>query len=86
MIGGADFVAKEDWGAAHTLLDDPAALRHAGDQLQHVVAPAVGHGIVQITLQKPATPCPVWATLQFCGGPTAKSCLGRNAACSNSLM
>lgn len=63
VIGGADFVAEEDWGAAHTLLDDPAALRHAGDQLQHVVPPAVGCWIVQITLQKPATACPAETAL-----------------------
>ena len=65
MISGADFVAQEDWRAAHTLLDDPAALRHAGDQLQHVVPLAVGRWIVQITLQKSATACTAETALQY---------------------
>lgn len=55
MVGGTDLVAQQNRGAAHALLDDPAALRHAGDQLQHVVPLAVGAGIVQITFQESAT-------------------------------
>lgn len=54
MVSGANFIAKEDRRAAHALLDDPAALRHAGDQLQHVVPLAVGACILQIAFQKPA--------------------------------
>lgn len=53
MVGGADLVAQEDRGAAHSLLDDPAALGHAGNELQHVVPLAVGGGVMHITFHKP---------------------------------
>lgn len=44
---GLELVAKEDGGVADALLDDPAALGHIGDQLEHAVALLVG------ALQKP---------------------------------
>lgn len=54
MVSGTDLVAQQDRGAAHALLDDPAALRYARNQLQHVVPLAVGAGIVQIAFQESA--------------------------------
>ncbi len=51
-VGGVDFVAKKHRGAANSLLDDPTALWHTGDELQHVVPLAVGCWILHITLQE----------------------------------
>ena len=53
MVGGTDLVAEEDRGAAHALLDDPAALGNTRDQLQHVVPLPVGAGVIQLSFQKP---------------------------------
>ncbi len=53
VVGGVDFVAKKDWRAADSLFDDPAALGHTGNQLQHVVPLAVGCWVCCVTFHKP---------------------------------
>ena len=53
VVGGVDFVPKQNWRAANSLFDDPAALRHTGNQLQHIVPLAVGCWVRWITLHKP---------------------------------
>ena len=56
MVGGGNLGAKQHRGAANCLLDDPAALRHAGNELQHAVPLLVGCWITQAALQKPVQP------------------------------
>lgn len=56
VVGGVDFVAKKDWRAADSLFDDPAALGHTGNQLQHGVPLLIGYRITQAALQKPVAP------------------------------
>ena len=53
VVGGVNFVAKKDWRAADSLFDDPAALGHTGNQLQHIVPLAVGCWVRWITFHKP---------------------------------
>ncbi len=53
VVGGVDFVAKKDWRAADSLFDDPAALGHTGNQLQHIVPLTVGCWVCWVTFHKP---------------------------------
>lgn len=53
VVGGGNLGAKQHRGAANCLLDDPAALRHAGDELQHAVPLLIGCRITQAALQEP---------------------------------
>ena len=54
MVGSGNLGAQQHWSAAHCLLDDPAALRHAGNELQHGVPLLVGCRVMQVPRQEPA--------------------------------
>ena len=54
VVGGADLVAQQHRSAANCLLDDPAALRHTGDELQHIVPLGICCWVLHITLNEPA--------------------------------
>jgi hypothetical protein len=47
-----EFAAQNDRRVAHTLANDPAALHHAGDQLEHPATPIIR--LLPVARQKPA--------------------------------
>ena len=50
VIGGSNLGPQQHRRTADSLLDDPAALGHAGDELQHGVPLLVGRCIAQAPL------------------------------------